>query len=493
MTSTTAPVRRLLVAVAALATSTAAAITLGGEVGDPAAATALVDRPVPQAACDRGSRPETDIQGRVPTADYDSGRAAQGYTCNTRLVGRHGRTGGFKVLRYTDDAGRTCAYYDSTLLFPRDALDNLSQGQGTVVLDMSDPSEPVRTTTLSSPAMVSPHETLLVNERRGLLAGVLGTAATYPGVLDVYDVSEDCRAPRLLSSTLSGVLGHESGWSRDGRTFYSSSAVASLTGVDLTDPTSPEVLFTQWGVNYHGMRLSSDDRTLYAANIGTPGPTGLTGAGLAVLDVSDVQDRVDGAEPAVVSTLAWEDASIPQVTEPFTRDGRHYLLTVDEFIDFFELTGLAAYPGSPVGIARIVDVEDPTRPRVVSEISLAVHQDAVRGGDQLSDPGASFPAQGYAGHYCSLPTRRDPRIAGCSMILSGLRLFDIRDVRRPREVGYFNQPLLPGERVAAPTFAGAYAMSAPAWDRAARQVWYSDVNTGFFAVRLTGEARRLLR
>ncbi len=489
---TAGPLRRLAVCAAALAVAGGLAVATGGSVGG----SSVTDAPraaVPAAECGPGSRPETDIQGRVPLADYVSGRAAEGYTCNTRQLARHGTTGGFKVLRYTDRTGRTCAYYDSTLLFPRDALDNLTSGQGTVVLDMTRPARPVETTRLMSPAMVSPHESLLVNERRGLLAGVLGTAATYPGILDVYDISRDCRSPRLLSSTLSGVLGHESGWSKDGRTFYTSSAVATLVGVDLSDPTEPETLFVQPGVNYHGLRLSSDDRTLYAANLGTPGPTLLAGAGLAVLDVSDVHDRVAGARPRVVSTLAWDDASIPQVAEPFRRGGRDYLFEVDEFIDFFELTGLAAFPRSPVGIARIIDVEDPRRPRVVSEIALEVHEDEVRDGAQLLDPGALFPAQGYAAHYCSLPTRRAPRIAGCSMILSGLRLFDSRDVRNPREVAYFNQPLVPGERLALPTLAGAYAMSAPAWDRRRGQVWYTDVNTGFYTVKLTNGVGRLLR
>ena len=46
----------------------------------------------------------------------------------------------------------------------------------------------------------------------------------------------------------------------------------------------------------------------------------------------------------------------------------------------------------------------------------------------------------YTGHYCSLPVRTNPRIAACSMIGSGLRLFDISNPARPREVGYFNVP-----------------------------------------------------
>jgi hypothetical protein len=90
--------------------------------------------------------------------------------------------------------------------------------------------------------------------------------------------------------------------------------------------------------------------------------------------------------------------------------------------------------------------------------------------------------QGYAGHYCSVPRRKDPKLVACSFIASGLRIFDIRNPRAPKEVGYFNKPLAPGQ---APVREGAHAMSAPAWDLKRKQVWYTDGNTGFYAVRLT--------
>src|SRR6202008_3153059 len=72
-----------------------------------------------RASCGPGSRPEIGIQGRVSRAEYDSGRAAEGYTCNTELVGSYtvpnanGTVGGFKVERYVDAAGHDCAYYDT--------------------------------------------------------------------------------------------------------------------------------------------------------------------------------------------------------------------------------------------------------------------------------------------------------------------------------------------------------------------------------------------
>ena len=56
-------------------------------------------QPVPEGHCNAASRPETDIQGRVPSSDYQSGRAQKGYTCNTSEISHFGDTGGFKVFR----------------------------------------------------------------------------------------------------------------------------------------------------------------------------------------------------------------------------------------------------------------------------------------------------------------------------------------------------------------------------------------------------------
>ena len=466
-----------VLAVALVGAGLAAAL---GEQG-----TATVPTSTPVASCVAGSMPETSIDGRVPRADFDSGRAAEGYTCNTALVSHHGQTGGFKALRYTDEAGNTCAFYDSTLFAGKDVATNLLNGVGlgVVVLDMNDPAHPVKTANLVTPAMLSPHESLLVNQRRGLLVAEMGTALFAPAVLDVYDVSKDCRHPRLMSTGLQALYGHESGFSPDGRTFWIS-GVAQLSAVDLADPRRPRTLGTYSGVLSHGLRLSPDGRTMYVADLGTPdGNSILDNPGLRIYDVSEVQDRVEHPQVHQVGELHWPGASIPQVAQPFTSHGRDYVLEVDEFSDFFG-DGLTKVfqKDAAVGAARIIDVDDPAQPFVVSELRLQVHDPAYRTDEVLADPGASSPVQGYAAHYCSVPTRRDPQIAACSMIASGLRLFDISDVAHPREVGYFNMPA-PG---------GGWAMSQPAWDRAHRSVWYTDASSGFFDVRLRGEARRLL-
>ena len=474
-------VRRLLLAVASLALSAGTLSVAGlGTAAD------VEPRPTPQARC-QGAKdlPETDIQGRVPLADYVSGRAAQGYRCNAAQIAHHGTSGGFKVERYTDRQGRTCAYYDSTLLFPRDVLFNAVEGLGVIALDMTDPRNPVQTATLTSPAMLSPHESLLVNKRRGILAAVLGNPATNLGIVDLYDGGTDCRSPELLSSTRSAAFGHESGFARDGRTFWVAGTTGqNLTAVDISDPREPVQVFEQTGVRYHGLRLSKGGRTMYVAVTG--GSEGaMSTAGLRVLDVSQVQDRRPDPDVEVIADLTWKTVSIPQSAEPFTRRGRHYLLETDEYAD---------YQGDQeIGAARIIDIEDPKRPRVVSDLRLAVHEAGFGSGEQALDPGALIPVQGYASHYCSVPYVKNPKIVACSMILSGLRVFDISDLRRPREIAYFNRPVLPGSGTVQPTAVGAFAMARPAWDVKRRHVWYSDGNSGFYVVALRGPARKLLR
>ena len=157
---------------------------------------------------------------RASRAACPAGSATDGLHCNVSLVAHQGTSGGFKVLRYVDPAGHECAFYDTALLFPLNALKLDTTSQGVAVLDMSDPAHPVQTETLTELPMLSPHESLNLNPERGLLAAVLGNPATYPGLVSIYDVRQDCRHPVLQSTQLVARFGHESGFSPDGRTFY---------------------------------------------------------------------------------------------------------------------------------------------------------------------------------------------------------------------------------------------------------------------------------
>lgn len=438
--------------------------------------TVVAPGPTPAAQCGPGSMPETGMQGRVSRAEHDSGRAALGYTCNTELVGSfttpdpNGTVGGFKTLRYVDDQGNECAYYDTTLLFPSNAIDLNS---GVNVLDMSDPTNPVLATRLLTPAMQSPHESLVLSEQAGVLAAVLGNPAFYPGIVDVYDLTADCRAPALQSSALVGFLGHESGMAPDGQTFYSASpGTPTLTAVDISNPTLPLPIWTG-DYTSHGLSLSSDGNRAYVS-AGNDN-------GVLILDVSEIQARQANPQVHEIGSISWPNQTIPQNAIPFTSNGTPYLLEIDEYSANAPGGSVAAH-GSLVGAGRIIDITDEANPVIVSDLRLEVHEPENR--DAIADdPGASLPVQGYAGHYCNIEPGDNPTIAACSMIVSGLRIFDVSDVRNPREIAYFNAPVNP--RITPVFEASNWAMSQPVIIPERREIWYTDGFGGFYVVRVT--------
>src|SRR3954447_24284724 len=420
--------------------------------------------PTPLASCGPGSHPQPGVDGRVP-----AGSDAGGLNCNLTLVGHQGTEGGFKVLRYIDTHGRECAFYDTTLLFPTNALNPGGGSAGVAVLDMSDPSHPVQTATLTEPAMLSPHESLNLNAKRGLLAAVAGNPATAPGFFSVYDVHDDCRHPTLDATGPWARFGHESGFSADGKTFYATStALQAITAIDLTDPTHPKDVW-QGNVKSHGMSLSDDGNRAYIAD---------PGGQLLILDTSQIQARKPSPHAREIARLTWPAASIPQNAIPFNENGHPYLLETDEYN---QSTTNPSGDKNMVGGARIIDISDETKPVVAANLRLAVNQPAEHAAAS-GDPGASSVVQGYAAHYCNVPYEDNPKIAACGFIASGLRVFDISDIQHPKEIGYY---VVPTHASFQNSEDGSnFDMSKPAFAPERREIWFSDGGTGFYVVRV---------
>ncbi|TAM11547.1 MAG: hypothetical protein EPN72_10740 [Nevskiaceae bacterium] len=482
--------------------------------------------PVPPAQCDSGySAPLTPlappggVQGRVTAADINSPQADQGWACNMKLVSNYGDLpGGFRTWRYTDTQGHTCAYYDTSFAGGPTAIVSLGGGPslGVAVLDMDDPAHPQLVKTLTdSLAMLAPHESLNLNAKRGLLAADVGNAATLPGTMAIYDISGDCRNP-VLKGQFPSITGHESGFSPDGNTFWIAGGFGYIQAIDVTDPTQPKELWR--GPYYsHGLNFSADGDTLYH--------TDTVNGNLGLMDVSEIQNRDANPRVRDIARVSWPTATIPQNTVPFTRDGHQYLLEFEEFAFRFNPATVNDSPGA----ARILNIDDPAHPFIVSNIRLAVNMQAEHKAADL-DPTPLPPNQvlGYAFHYCALPTQDNPQIAACSTITSGLRVFDISDVAHPREVAYFLappkagrllkalQPLTAGGSVLSQNVAnltntltgvlpnvtaavpdpsiltteildvgpGELAFSQPAFDPARCQIWYTDSISGFYVLQV---------
>jgi hypothetical protein len=440
----------------------------GGQTPEKAPIMRNVEPPLvatPRAQCRPGSRPEPGIQGRVP-----AGSATLGLWCNATLLSHQGTSGGFKVHRYVDAQGHECAYYDTALLFPMNAVNLSGPSLGVAVLDMSNPARPVQTETLRELPMMSPHESLALNPKRGLLAAVLGNPSTYPGLVSIYDVHADCRHPVLQSTALVARFGHESGFAPDGKTFYASgTAVDAITAIDVTDPKHPDAIW-HGNIRAHGMSLSNDGNRAYVADP--------DGGDMLILDTSQIQARTPDPQAREISRLTWASASIPQNAIPFTARGKPYVLEFDEYT-----AGTTNQGGDQhaVGAARIIDISDERRPRVISNLRLQVNQPADHAA-AAGDPGAQSPVQGYAAHYCNLSSRVDPKVVACSFIASGLRVFDISRLDAPKEIAYY---VAPTKAAIENGFqASDFAMSQPSLIPARREVWFSDGTSGFYAVRI---------
>jgi hypothetical protein len=421
--------------------------------------------PVPRATCGPGSHPLDGVQGRVPAS-----AAGHSWTCNVEQVSHVGGAGGFKTWRFADHAGHECAYYDTALLHPSNfaSVPGLPS-TGIAVLDMTDPPHPRQTAILDELPMQQPHESLYVNERRGLLAAEMGNGTTEPGLASIYELEPDCRHPRLATTFQAARFGHESSWSPDGRTFWVNGG-EGIAAIDVSDPRNPVRIWE--GNEYaHGSSVSDDGNRVYVAEP-------IDGQ-LLTLDVSDVQARRPEPHVREISRLTWSPVAIPQNTAPMRIGGHPYMLEFDEFAWRFTQV---PQDFNSVGAARIIDMADERHPRVVSNLRLEINQPEERAAAQ-NDPGAQSLAQGYAAHYCAIPREDDPGIVACSFINSGLRIFDIRDPRHPREVAYFVAP--PEAGVSNGEQASDFAMSKPAFAPARHEVWYTDAISGFYALRLT--------
>ncbi|MGI8329439.1 LVIVD repeat-containing protein [Actinomadura scrupuli] len=407
-------------AAGALALAAAAlSLTAGGV--EHATAVAPADTTVPRANCGPGAAPETGLQGQVPLADRTSGRSKRGYQCNLELISRYQGQG-----QGTVGASYGKCQYLGTIL-PSAVT---AKRPGVNVIDMSDPRRPRLTDSLLSPAtLAGTWETLKVHQGRGLLAAVSVGALSGGFFVSVYDVRTDCAHPRLLNGirgtklTMPGLFpGHEASWSPDGRTYWTTGTVGgTIAALDMSDPASPRVIYNGIiGLTDHGIGVSGNGERIYVANI----PTGVT-----IFDAGDIQRRRPQPQLRRISETTWADGLVTQHAIPFTDHGRPYLVAVDEL-------------GS--GGVRILDISDERRVTTVRQLKLEINRP-----EHLKTRGADTAKNGifgYDSHYCTLDRLADPTALACGWAQSGIRVFDVRDLKRPREIAYFNPAAQVGKR-----------------------------------------------
>jgi hypothetical protein len=460
--------------------------------------------PVPKANCGRWDRTESGLQGQTTRDERESGDSEGGYNCNLELVGQF-RGEGAKSQggpAYSDH----CAYYATN-------NDPLQERRGVVVIDASDPRHPRASTYLDDPVMLDPHETLKHNDRRKLLAG---GQADGPGFV-VYDTSADCSRPVLKSIIeLPGSRGHMGNFAPDGLTYYLGQSFRGIGGfmyiVDLSDPSNPKQLPT-WQFlgdgRPHGIWLNKAGTRLYAGQPGQfgrpPTHSSFGPDGLVILDVSDYQFRRPDPQIRIISKLFWDDQGQVEEMYPFSKNGRQYIASTDESGGQSGVGGLpaaCARGASPYGYPNIIDITDERNPKIVAKLMLEVNyhpncplfinEPPETGGGGLLD---------YSVERCVADRPNNATMLACTYRHAGLRVFDIRDLDRPKEIAYYKAPamrtaFLPGSGSWAPGVDRTVDRIAgyPRWVKHGRELhlWIVNEDNGFQIVRFTKSMRELL-
>ncbi len=408
-------------------------------------------QPVPKAQCAAGDRAETDVQGRVPLVDRVSGRSAQGYNCNLNLVGQFDNDGEGAAWQHAWH--EDCAYFTTK-------QGDAQLHPGTVIVDARDPSRPVRAGALISPTMLDPHESLRAFEARELLVG----AQLEGPEIAIYDLSQDCSRPAELFSgaVQTQFSGHEGSFSADGQTYYVSNN-GGLIAYDLDDPTAPAAIASFPDDSAGAVHLAG--ATNEAGDIGYWPALGL------IVDLSAVKSRADGAQIPVIGQLPAGGGGT-QMARFIRIGGVPYVLGVDESI--------------AGAVATLTDVSDIDTPRLVSRLMLEVHDSNPR----VQYPeGNDTPIFGYDSHYCTEDDPQDTTAIACAYFQSGVRVFDVRDPYRPREIAYYNPPAHPG-RKAGSAFALTGTCTEVDWATAhsrfradRRELWITTQCNGFQILR----------
>jgi hypothetical protein len=494
---------------------------------------------VPEAKCgphDNSEAAARVLQGQVPASLRAVG--FKGFNCNLELVGQVRGDGAnwqsdeFREHRddfrgYQRDYGNrrdhTCAYHGTAYATTTGPTTGRTQ-IGVPVIDMTNPIAPAPTAYLTTISMLDPWESLKVNTPRQLLgadnAHNGGGGKGGPEV-DFYDISVDCLHPQLLASVAVGTgtdggvpspifpNGHEGVWAPDGLTYYRSDlANAMYHAIDASDPSRPKeiasfniatALAPLTGIKSHGLSLSDDGKRAYVAVIGIPAagydPSTPANNGFAVLDTSEVQARKPNAQIKLISSFLYKDGSVSQHTIPARIRGKPYIIQVDEGgsgglnTAGWQSACAAKVPLFPM--AHIVDMSNEKKPTQVSELILEMNNPA--NCEQVLPDIVGLSIFTYGTHYCSVDNRENTTTLACDEFNSGIRVFDIRDPARPKEIAYYNPA---GEETASPgsnhvTFA-QWKAGGPDWcsaqlhlDAAKGTIWTTCQDHGLLSLKFT--------
>jgi hypothetical protein len=456
---------------------------------------------------------ETELQGDVPRAEQESGRAEEGYNCGLALVGHEvldfdGRSPtGNANMAWAGD----CAYVAGSSAAFGAATPN--PAEGLAVVDVSDPADPQHVKTLTTTASSTTLETLHAVEAPGrsvLVVGQYGNQSGGDKPMDIYDVT-DCDDPVLLETFMWPENIHNLTISGNGRYVFATQPLQALDIEPLFDEDQnsggrylgnleDEIEYPIVGVRPVA-DLDDDvpvrDQGGYTSHEAWPSPDGTRlylGGQLPVFDVFTIvditewltrdEDNNPAGSPEVISQRNGRGHSVRTATvEGKGGAARRLVLHSEESVFGLGYGCLpeAANPFAGPAEPWLTDITDESDPQLVTQFGLEIN-------DELNCPAQIDSGVQASVHYHDVDDEENTTFAMLSMMNAGVRVFDIRDPEQPVEVAYFNPgDVNPGEGVTLDRAWGHVRYVA-----ATGHIWFATAQGGFWVVELEPQVREHL-
>ena len=311
--------------------------------------------------------------------------------------------------------------------------------RGWSVLDVTDPTTPQLVTYIPGPENTW---TIQIQVAEGKMITALERIAPGWGGVDgqafaegffIFDVSEPTK-PRRIGHFQTGSTGTHRNFYDGGNFIHAAAGAPGMAGkiyriVDIADPAKPREVG----------RFSLPEQASGAATSGLKfslhGPAHIEGTraylpygdgGAIILDISEL------SRPRMVSQLAFRGITATQGIHTFLPLPRRRIALVND-------EAIRENGDENLNMAGVVDIRNESQPRLISLFPLP-EPPAETGLNNFYEKGGRFGPhnQHHPNHQACLEERDD--MAYLTYFNAGLRIYDIRDPRAPKEIAYFIPP-----------------------------------------------------
>jgi hypothetical protein len=309
--------------------------------------------------------------------------------------------------------------------------------RGWSVLDVTDPAAPQFCTFVPGPENTW---TIQIQVAEGkMITGLERIAPGWGGVDNqpfaegffIFDVNEPVR-PRQIGHFKTGSTGTHRNFYDGGNLVHAAAGAPGFTGkiyriVDITDPGNPKEVgrfsLPEQAAPTPGLKFSSH------------GPAHIEGnraylsygdGGGIILDVSDI------SHPTMISQIAFRGITATQGIHTYLPLPRRKIALIND-------EAIRENGDENLNMAGIVDISDERRPRMLSLFPLPEPAPETELKNFYEKSGRFGPHNHHhPNHQACLEERDD--IAYLTYFNAGLRVYDIRDARIPKEFAYFVPP-----------------------------------------------------